>query len=61
MVAADVLKNDIQGHEPLIVNLQTIDETLHRLPMHNRKDMRCTYGTFKCQKWSMVKRCAKTN
>ncbi|HCU8285548.1 CCA tRNA nucleotidyltransferase [Staphylococcus aureus] len=40
MVAADVLKaNDIQGHEPLIVNLQTIDETLHRLPMHNRKDM----------------------
>ncbi len=38
MVAADVLKaNDIQGHEPLIVNLQTIDETLHRLPMHNRK------------------------
>ncbi|HDI7788926.1 TPA: CCA tRNA nucleotidyltransferase [Staphylococcus aureus] len=45
MVAADVLKaNDIQGHEPLIVNLQTIDETLHRLPMHNRKDMMVNGG-----------------
>ncbi|HHC6140087.1 TPA: CCA tRNA nucleotidyltransferase [Staphylococcus aureus] len=47
MVAADVLKaNDIQGHEPLIVNLQTIDETLHRLPMHNRKDMMVNGGVL---------------
>ncbi|HHA0454240.1 TPA: CCA tRNA nucleotidyltransferase [Staphylococcus aureus] len=47
MVAADVLKaNDIQGHEPLIVNLQTIDETLHRLPMHNRKDMMVNGGAL---------------
>ncbi|MGX6536552.1 CCA tRNA nucleotidyltransferase [Staphylococcus aureus] len=47
MVAADVLKaNDIQGHEPLIVNLQTIDETLHRLPMHNRKDMMVNGGVI---------------
>ena len=57
----DVLKaNDIQGHEPLIVNLQTIYETLHHLPMYYRKDMMVnggTYGTFKCQKWSVVKRC----
>ncbi|HDJ6481957.1 TPA: CCA tRNA nucleotidyltransferase [Staphylococcus aureus] len=44
MVAADVLKaNDIQGHEPLIVNLQTIDETLH---MHNRKDMMVNGGVL---------------
>lgn len=47
MIAADVLKaNDIQGHEPLIVNLQTIDETLHRLPMHNRKDMMVNGGVL---------------
>ncbi|HDF4323587.1 TPA: CCA tRNA nucleotidyltransferase [Staphylococcus aureus] len=47
MVAADVLKaNDIQGHEPLIVNLQTIDETLHRLPMHNRKNMMVNGGVL---------------
>ncbi|HCD0961611.1 TPA: CCA tRNA nucleotidyltransferase [Staphylococcus aureus] len=47
MVAADVLKaNDIQGHEPLIVNLQTIDETLHRLSMHNRKDMMVNGGVL---------------
>lgn len=47
MVAAGVLKaNDIQGHEPLIVNLQTIDETLHRLPMHNRKDMMVNGGVL---------------
>ncbi|MBG3476830.1 CCA tRNA nucleotidyltransferase [Staphylococcus aureus] len=47
MVAADVLKaNDIQGHEPLIVNLQTIDETLHRLPIHNRKDMMVNGGVL---------------
>ncbi|HCZ6101881.1 TPA: CCA tRNA nucleotidyltransferase [Staphylococcus aureus] len=47
MVAADVLKaNDIQGHELLIVNLQTIDETLHRLPMHNRKDMMVNGGVL---------------
>ncbi|HDZ7757056.1 TPA: CCA tRNA nucleotidyltransferase [Staphylococcus aureus] len=47
MVAADVLKaNDVQGHEPLIVNLQTIDETLHRLPMHNRKDMMVNGGVL---------------
>ncbi|EOB7604582.1 CCA tRNA nucleotidyltransferase [Staphylococcus aureus] len=47
MVAADVLKaNDIQGHEPLIVNLQTIDETLHRLPMHNRKDKMVNGGVL---------------
>ncbi|EOB7202139.1 CCA tRNA nucleotidyltransferase [Staphylococcus aureus] len=47
MVAADALKaNDIQGHEPLIVNLQTIDETLHRLPMHNRKDMMVNGGVL---------------
>lgn len=47
MVAADVLKaNDIQGHEPLIVNLQTIDETLHRSPMHNRKDMMVNGGVL---------------
>ncbi|HCV8979001.1 TPA: CCA tRNA nucleotidyltransferase [Staphylococcus aureus] len=47
MVAADVLKaNDIQGHEPLIVNLQTIDEPLHRLPMHNRKDMMVNGGVL---------------
>ncbi|HCY6000400.1 TPA: CCA tRNA nucleotidyltransferase [Staphylococcus aureus] len=47
MVAAEVLKaNDIQGHEPLIVNLQTIDETLHRLPMHNRKDMMVNGGVL---------------
>ncbi|HBL3845774.1 TPA: CCA tRNA nucleotidyltransferase [Staphylococcus aureus] len=47
MVAADVLKaNNIQGHEPLIVNLQTIDETLHRLPMHNRKDMMVNGGVL---------------
>lgn len=47
MAAADVLKaNDIQGHEPLIVNLQTIDETLHRLPMHNRKDMMVNGGVL---------------
>ncbi|EOD3979937.1 CCA tRNA nucleotidyltransferase [Staphylococcus aureus] len=47
LVAADVLKaNDIQGHEPLIVNLQTIDETLHRLPMHNRKDMMVNGGVL---------------
>ncbi|MDM6565189.1 CCA tRNA nucleotidyltransferase [Staphylococcus aureus] len=47
MVAADVLKaNDIQGHEPLIANLQTIDETLHRLPMHNRKDMMVNGGVL---------------
>ncbi|HDC3457583.1 TPA: CCA tRNA nucleotidyltransferase [Staphylococcus aureus] len=47
MVAADVLKaNDIQGHEPLVVNLQTIDETLHRLPMHNRKDMMVNGGVL---------------
>ncbi|CAC6478953.1 poly A polymerase family protein [Staphylococcus aureus] len=47
IVAADVLKaNDIQGHEPLIVNLQTIDETLHRLPMHNRKDMMVNGGVL---------------
>lgn len=47
MVAADVLKaNDIQGHEPLIVNLQTIDETLHRLPMHNRNDMMVNGGVL---------------
>ncbi|HDF3191317.1 TPA: CCA tRNA nucleotidyltransferase [Staphylococcus aureus] len=47
MVAADVLKaNDIQGHEPLIVNLQTIVETLHRLPMHNRKDMMVNGGVL---------------
>ncbi|HAR5562105.1 TPA: CCA tRNA nucleotidyltransferase [Staphylococcus aureus] len=47
MVAADVLKaNDIQGHETLIVNLQTIDETLHRLPMHNRKDMMVNGGVL---------------
>ncbi len=47
MVAADVLKaNDIQGHERLIVNLQTIDETLHRLPMHNRKDMMVNGGVL---------------
>lgn len=47
MVAADVIKaNDIQGHEPLIVNLQTIDETLHRLPMHNRKDMMVNGGVL---------------
>ncbi|CAC6415757.1 poly A polymerase family protein [Staphylococcus aureus] len=47
MVAADVLKaNDIQEHEPLIVNLQTIDETLHRLPMHNRKDMMVNGGVL---------------
>ncbi|HEI6539491.1 TPA: CCA tRNA nucleotidyltransferase [Staphylococcus aureus] len=47
MVAADVLKaNDIQGHEPLIVNIQTIDETLHRLPMHNRKDMMVNGGVL---------------
>ncbi|CAC6266289.1 poly A polymerase family protein [Staphylococcus aureus] len=47
MVAADVLKaNDIQGHEPLIVNLQTINETLHRLPMHNRKDMMVNGGVL---------------
>ncbi|HCV7595852.1 TPA: CCA tRNA nucleotidyltransferase [Staphylococcus aureus] len=47
MVAVDVLKaNDIQGHEPLIVNLQTIDETLHRLPMHNRKDMMVNGGVL---------------
>ncbi|HCY0915246.1 TPA: CCA tRNA nucleotidyltransferase [Staphylococcus aureus] len=47
MVAADVLKaNDIQGHEPLIVNLQTIDETLNRLPMHNRKDMMVNGGVL---------------
>ncbi|HCD1911706.1 TPA: CCA tRNA nucleotidyltransferase [Staphylococcus aureus] len=47
MVAADVLKaNDIQGHEPSIVNLQTIDETLHRLPMHNRKDMMVNGGVL---------------
>ncbi|HDB6714530.1 CCA tRNA nucleotidyltransferase [Staphylococcus aureus] len=47
MVAADMLKaNDIQGHEPLIVNLQTIDETLHRLPMHNRKDMMVNGGVL---------------
>ncbi|EOB8654578.1 CCA tRNA nucleotidyltransferase [Staphylococcus aureus] len=47
MVAADVLKaNDIQGHEPLIVNLQTIDEILHRLPMHNRKDMMVNGGVL---------------
>ncbi|HCX3047755.1 TPA: CCA tRNA nucleotidyltransferase [Staphylococcus aureus] len=47
MVAADVLKaNDIQGHEPLIVKLQTIDETLHRLPMHNRKDMMVNGGVL---------------
>ncbi|HFB2243874.1 TPA: CCA tRNA nucleotidyltransferase [Staphylococcus aureus] len=47
MVAADVLKaNDIQGHEPLIVNLQTIDETLHRLPMYNRKDMMVNGGVL---------------
>ncbi|HHA0265411.1 TPA: CCA tRNA nucleotidyltransferase [Staphylococcus aureus] len=47
MVAADVLKaNDIQGHEPLNVNLQTIDETLHRLPMHNRKDMMVNGGVL---------------
>ncbi|HDJ7117909.1 CCA tRNA nucleotidyltransferase [Staphylococcus aureus] len=47
MVAADVLKaNDIQGHEPLIVNLQMIDETLHRLPMHNRKDMMVNGGVL---------------
>ncbi|HAR4338221.1 TPA: CCA tRNA nucleotidyltransferase [Staphylococcus aureus] len=47
MVAADVLKaNDIQGHEPLIVNLLTIDETLHRLPMHNRKDMMVNGGVL---------------
>ncbi|HDI1547168.1 TPA: CCA tRNA nucleotidyltransferase [Staphylococcus aureus] len=47
MVAADVLKaNDIQGHEPLIVNLQTIDETLLRLPMHNRKDMMVNGGVL---------------
>ncbi|HCY8836844.1 TPA: CCA tRNA nucleotidyltransferase [Staphylococcus aureus] len=47
MVAADVLKaNDIQGHEPLIVNLQTIDETLHRLPMHNRKGMMVNGGVL---------------
>ncbi|HGZ7035448.1 TPA: CCA tRNA nucleotidyltransferase [Staphylococcus aureus] len=47
MVAADVLKaNDIQGHEPLIVNLQTIDETLHRLLMHNRKDMMVNGGVL---------------
>ncbi len=38
--------NDIQGHEPLIVNLQTIDETLHRLPMHNRKDMMVNGGVL---------------
>ena len=66
MVAADVLKaNDIQGHEPLIVNLQTIDETLHRLPMHNRKDMMVNGGVLmahlnaKSGPW--LKRCAKTN
>ncbi|HDJ2905240.1 TPA: CCA tRNA nucleotidyltransferase [Staphylococcus aureus] len=47
MVAADVLKaNDIQGHEPLIVNLQTINETLHRLTMHNRKDMMVNGGVL---------------
>ena len=47
MVAADVLKaNDIQGHEPLIVKLQTIDETLHHLPMHNRKDMMVNGGVL---------------
>ncbi|HGO1459870.1 TPA: CCA tRNA nucleotidyltransferase [Staphylococcus aureus] len=47
MVAADVLKaNDIQKHEPLIVNLQTINETLHRLTMHNRKDMMVNGGVL---------------
>ncbi|MBR9468467.1 CCA tRNA nucleotidyltransferase [Staphylococcus aureus] len=47
MVAADVLKaNDIQGHEPLIVNLQTIYETLHHLPMHYRKDMMVNGGVL---------------
>ena len=47
MVAADVLKaNDIQGHEPLIVNLQTIYETLHHLPMYYRKDMMVNGGVL---------------
>lgn len=47
MVAADVLKaNDIQGHEPLIVNLQTIDEINHQLPMNNRKEMNINGGVI---------------
>ncbi len=66
MVAADVLKaNDTQGHEPLIVNLQTINETLHRLPMHNRKDMMVNGGVLmahlNARVSCMVKRCTKTN
>ncbi len=47
MVAADVLKaNDIQGHEPLMVNLQRLVNVTYRLPMHNRKDMMVNGGVL---------------
>lgn len=45
--AAEILmENDIQGHQPLIVNHQSINEISHQLPMNSRKEMSVNGGVI---------------
>ncbi|MBE5665408.1 CCA tRNA nucleotidyltransferase [Staphylococcus sp. SS251] len=41
-----LMENDIQGHQPLIVNHQTINEINHQLPMNSRKEMSVNGGVI---------------
>ncbi len=41
-----LMENDIQGHQPLIVNHQSINEISHQLPMNSRKEMSVNGGVI---------------